>query len=180
VRNWTLRELLLLAVFLTFVIWHAYDAARVRFGRMERFEITPAELETWAKEIDPSVRLSAAGDGTGAINSRTTPLVHWEFDVPLDQIDKIFENWRLRVGEKIHRGGWTWRGGGSGKNGETHDFSFRVSKSDSRYTAFFYAEPTPGVARPKDGTGRTRLSVEWIVLGYSRRRNTSPATDEND
>ena len=178
-RTWKRRELALLAVFLLFVVWHAYDAARVRFGRMERFEITPGELETWAQEIDPSVRLSPAKVETPANTVPTTAFEHWEFEVPESREHEIVNNWERHFRAKIDQDGWRFIGAGSGGDGGMRHFQIYFRNRDSYYETYLHAnyetvpfERTTPLATsvPENGHGRVRLSVDWFAVGYTRLR----------
>ena len=49
-RNWTLREMLLLVAVPAFLIFHATEGVRLRVMPFERFELEPSDFEKWAKE----------------------------------------------------------------------------------------------------------------------------------
>lgn len=178
-RNWKRRELALLAVFLTLATWRAYDAIRVRVGRMERFEIAPGELEIWAQEMDPSVRLSPAKVDVAAGNVPTTAFGHWEFEVPDAEVHAIVNNWERRFREKIRRNGWRFVGSGSGGDQGMRRFQIRFRNGDSYYETYLYATcETDLFATPKNGGRRVRLSVDWFAVGYSRLQSDRHNPDD--
>jgi hypothetical protein len=177
VRNSRRRELALLVVFLAIAAWHAYGAARVQFGRMQRFEITPGELETWAKEMDASVRFVPAKADTRAGTARTTASGHWQFDAPEAEVYAIVNNWEHRIREKIGRNGWRSTGSESGGDSGMRYFRFYFRNKDSYYETYLYASYEKGrfaltaIMDPEIARRRVRLRADWFAVGYSRMRS---------
>jgi hypothetical protein len=173
VKNWKRREILLLAAFVGFAICHVYGAAHARFGHIKRFEITSVELETWAREIDPSVRLSKVN--LESAESTVTPTTrHWEFEVPNSAVSNIVDNWEHHFVATIRENGWRTAGIGSGSGGGTWHFEICFRNADSYCETYLYAtrSPFPNTDQ-RNGQGRVRLSIDLFTVPYTRLREAS-------
>jgi hypothetical protein len=166
-RNWTLREMLLLVAVLAFLIFHAAEAVRRRVMAFERFEVEPNDLENWAKEIDPNVSVFGGGSDSSASHHGAERIIHYTFEVPADKVSPIVEHWRDRILEKIDAEGWKISGHSRG----TEQFGFSFRKHDSHYDTHFYgfAAPIPAEwPRSEKDKDKVRLQVRWIAIGYTR------------
>jgi hypothetical protein len=166
-RNWTLREMLLLVAVLAFLIFHATEGVRLRVMPFERFEVEAFELEKWAKEIDPNVGLDGGGSSSSATPHGAERIVHCTFEIPKDKVTPVVEHWRERIKEKIDAEGWKI----GGYNRGTEEFGFSFRKHDSHYETHFYCWSTPlpdESSRSEKDKEKVRLMLRWIMIGYTR------------
>ena len=166
-RNWTLREMLLLVAVLAFVIFHATEGVRLRVVPFERFEVEPSDLEKWAKEIDPNVSMDGGSSGSSASHHGAERIIRYTYEVPADQVTPIVEHWREHIAEKIAAEGWKINGHSRG----TEQFGFSFRKHDSHYDTHFYSLTAPLPAdwpRSEKDKDKVRLVVRWIAIGYTR------------
>jgi hypothetical protein len=168
-RNWTLRELLLLVTVMAFVLFHVGNAVRIKVTPLEDFEVTADEFHNWAKGVDPqSSRRGSSSQTSNRQGVRITRFQELEIETTSDKTREIVRHWRHRVQEKIDQNGWLVSGGGSGGD----EFSYSIWKLDSLYDVNFYCQSTPiPVDNRNKDPNRVRLSIRWIAIGYTRLRD---------
>jgi len=168
VKNWTLRELLLLVTVIGFVLFHIGNTIRLKVMQLEPFEVSADELSVWAKEIDPQLSKHGGSSQTSSrLNVSSTRFQHLELETTAEKAPEIVRHWRRRVLEQIDQNGWMI----SGRSGE-NPFSFSIWKLDSLYEINFQSQSTPiPVNDWNKNPNRVVLTIHWITIGYTRLRD---------
>ena len=169
-RNWTLREMLLLVTVLAFVLFLVSDAVRSRIAPFQRFELTYSDVVNWAKEVDSkAIPSDATGGGSRSQDphgGRSDLFIGLELEVSAAKVPEILQNYRRRITEKIDREGWTKSVHG------TDPFQISLRKLGSLFDVYFFTATTPiPVNELNGGEDKVRLTIHWIIIGYTTTRD---------
>jgi hypothetical protein len=165
-RQWTIRELLLLIGILAFISSYAADALRTRSLPQHAFDLPYDRFADWAREIDPnSLQGSSVVSSGGVRNWPTTDNWHFEFKTNTARADDIVRNIRRGIEAHLTSNGW------ESSNHAFYDARHRCTlrRFDATYElqSNYFTEPIPVNQWNKD-PNRVRLVVRWLGVGYTK------------
>lgn len=169
-KQWTLRELLLLLTVLSFALYYISESVHRRVLPFAPFEVRDQELTGWAREVDPasSMHRYVVSGGTWPDETGRHRMHHLEMEVSADQVMSVVRHWQKRIDEKIVSEGWNRPGAGSSEN----VFSYSLARPNELYDVDFShstSPPSKSWSMPKPNT--VRLDLHWVEVGYIRYRN---------
>jgi hypothetical protein len=174
-KNWTIREMLLLIAILAFVSAYAAEAWRVERLPEDVFQLPYREWDDWVLEIDGNSRpTGSAMSGPGRGFWPNTQNSYCTIETSASNVDKIVETLRRRLQEQMTANGWQWTG--KADRGERYECS--LSKRDSMYVlrSNYYTKPIP-IGQGNKDPDRVRLTMRWMAVGYALSDRGMPLAD---
>jgi hypothetical protein len=168
VKQWTIRELLLIIGILAFGAAYVADRLRSQNLPEDSFELPHDQFVHWAQEIDRnSVRNSSAipAESRGKW-PWPTPGNWWlEFGTTDARADEIVANIRRRTVEHLASTGWQL----TGQTSLDRRICYSLRRGDSFYEleSNYFTRPIP-INQWNQDPHRVRLSLRWIGVGFTK------------
>jgi hypothetical protein len=163
--KWNLRQMLLWVFIVGLILPYIVAMIPPKLNPLKGFSVSEWDLQTWLREVDPTVEIHSSGGSVGSNDSVESDYDYFVEMKNATDID-LFEHLQTRLQEKLDRGLWMITESGS----SNESFSFVFSNGFSQYRLYVWNVP-PSEAECEFARASISRSmrIKVLTIGYTSR-----------